>query len=104
MSRIKFLIVLLGPFFLTGLLFPEHWPEKILPFLIIFYIPIITLIRMMYIKMGWKDILKSQKHLQPIPETINFNGLHTGKRDPYGELFSEHVLTINLRSQLNQSN
>lgn len=37
---------------------------------------------------------------QPIPETIGFNGLHTAKEDKYGKLFSEHILAINLRSQL----
>jgi len=53
-----------------------------------------------FLKFKTQDVCVFPNHLQPIPETINFNGLHTGKRDPYGELFSEHILTINLRSQL----
>jgi hypothetical protein len=53
-----------------------------------------------FLKFKTQDVCVFPNHLQPLPETINFNGLHTGKRDPYGELFSEHVLTINLRSQL----
>lgn len=53
-----------------------------------------------FLKFKTQDVCVFPNHLQLIPETINFNGLHTGKRDPYGELFSEHVLTINLRSQL----
>jgi hypothetical protein len=53
-----------------------------------------------FLKFKTQDVCVFPNHLQPLPETINFNGLHTGKPDPYGELFSEHVLTINLRSQL----
>ncbi len=53
-----------------------------------------------FLKFKTQDVCVFPNHLQPLPESINFNGLHTGKRDPYGELFSEHVLTINLRSQL----
>jgi hypothetical protein len=53
-----------------------------------------------FLKFKTQDVCVFPNHLLPLPETINFNGLHTGKRDPYGELFSEHVLTINLRSQL----
>ena len=53
-----------------------------------------------FLKFKTQDVCVFPNHLQSIPETIYFNGLHTGKRDPYGELFSENVLTINLRSQL----
>lgn len=53
-----------------------------------------------FLKFKTQDVCVFPNHLQPLPETINFNGLHTSKRDPFGELFSEHVLTINLRSQL----
>lgn len=53
-----------------------------------------------FLKFKTQDVCVFPNHLQPIQESINFNGLHTGKTDPYGELFSEHILTINLRSQL----
>jgi hypothetical protein len=53
-----------------------------------------------FLKFKTQDVCVFPNHLQPIRENINFNGLHTGKTDPYGELFSEHILTINLRSQL----
>ena len=53
-----------------------------------------------FLKLKTQDVCVFPNHLQPLPETINFNGLHTGKRDQYGELFSEHILTVNLRSQL----
>jgi hypothetical protein len=51
-------------------------------------------------KLKTRDVCVFPNHLQPLPETINFNGLHTGKLDQFGELFSENILTINLRSQL----
>lgn len=36
-----------------------------------------------------------------VEENIDFNGLFkTGTKEPYGELFTEHILSINLRSQL----
>jgi hypothetical protein len=53
-----------------------------------------------FLKFKTQDVCVFPNHLQPLPEAINFNGLHTGKQDRYGELFSEHILTINLRSQL----
>jgi hypothetical protein len=53
-----------------------------------------------FLKFKTQDICVFPNHIQPTQESINFNGLHTGKIDPYGELFSEHILTINLRSQL----
>ena len=53
-----------------------------------------------FLKFKTQDVCVFPNHIQPQPEQINFNGLHATKMDPYGELFSEHVLTINLRSQL----
>ncbi len=53
-----------------------------------------------FLKFKTQDVCVFPNHVSPLPEQINFNGLHTGKTDPYGELFSEHILTINLRSQL----
>jgi hypothetical protein len=37
-----------------------------------------------FLKFKTQDVCVFPNHLQPLPETINFNGLHTGKRDPYG--------------------
>jgi len=53
-----------------------------------------------FLKFKTQDVCVFPNHLNPLPETISYNGLHTGKIDPYGELFSEHILAINLRSQL----
>jgi len=59
MNRLAFLIILLLPFFLLGAIFPDIFPEKILPYMIIFYIPTLSVIRMRKIGMTWKDILIS---------------------------------------------
>lgn len=53
-----------------------------------------------FMKFKTQDVCVFPNHLNPVPETIEFNGLHSGKIDPYGELFSEHILSVNLRSQL----
>jgi hypothetical protein len=53
-----------------------------------------------FMKFKTQDVCVFPNHLNPISETIEFNGLHSGKIDPYGELFSEHILSVNLRSQL----
>lgn len=53
-----------------------------------------------FMKFKTQDVCVFPNHLNPIPEIIEFNGLHSGKTDPYGELFSEHILSVNLRSQL----
>lgn len=59
MNRIVFILLLLVPFFLLGYFFPQDFPQKILPVLIIFYIPILVIIRMKFIKMSWKEMLLS---------------------------------------------
>ncbi|MGC9341144.1 MAG: hypothetical protein ACP5E3_00435 [Bacteroidales bacterium] len=53
-----------------------------------------------FMKFKTQDVCVFPNHLTPIPEPIEFNGLHSRKIDPYGELFSEHILAVNLRSQL----
>jgi len=53
-----------------------------------------------FLKFKKQDACVFPNHLHPNRELLHFNGLHTGKEDPYGELFSEHILAINLRSQL----
>ncbi len=59
MNRIIFIVVLLLPFFILGYLFPDKFPHIILPVLIVIYIPVLTILRMKYIKMSWKEILIS---------------------------------------------
>ena len=53
-----------------------------------------------FVKFKNQDICVLPNHLTPTPEPLNFYGLHYGKNDAYGELYSEHIFTINLRSQL----
>lgn len=54
-----------------------------------------------FLKYKYQDVcVFPNDRFKPIPEIIDFNGLHTGKKDKYGELYSEHILSINLRSQL----
>jgi hypothetical protein len=53
-----------------------------------------------FLKLKTQDVCVFPNHIKSIPEKIDFNGLHTGKLDTHGELFSENILTINLRSQL----
>lgn len=57
MSRITYLIVLFVPFIMLGGF--NKFPTHILPFLVIFHIPTITIFRMIYLKFSWKEILKS---------------------------------------------
>ena len=53
-----------------------------------------------FLKFKTQDVCVFPNHIHPNPELLLFSGLHSGKKDPYGELYSEHILTINLRSQL----
>ncbi|MFA4922761.1 MAG: hypothetical protein WC557_01040 [Ignavibacteriaceae bacterium] len=53
-----------------------------------------------FVKLKTQDICVFPNHITPTSEKLNFHGLHYGKTDGFGELFSEHILTINLRSQL----
>ncbi len=54
-----------------------------------------------FLKYKYQDVcVFPNESFKPIPEIIDFNGLHSGKTDKYGELFSEHILSVNLRSQL----
>jgi hypothetical protein len=59
MNRLIFLIVTFLPFFILGAVFPEIFPDQILPYMIIFYIPTISVVRMRSIGMTWKEILIS---------------------------------------------
>jgi hypothetical protein len=54
-----------------------------------------------FLKFKKQDICVFPNSKSPRNESIDFNGLYnTGTTEPYGELFSEHVLSINVRSQL----
>ncbi len=53
-----------------------------------------------FLKLKKQDICVFPCNKKKVKETIDFKGLHTSLVDPYGELFTEHILTINLRSQL----
>lgn len=54
-----------------------------------------------FLKFKKQDICVFPNSQVPRAETIDFNGLYnTGTTEPYGELFSEHVLSVNVRSQL----
>jgi hypothetical protein len=54
-----------------------------------------------FLKFKKQDICIFPNNKVPRTERIDFNGLYnTGTTEPYGELFSEHILSINVRSQL----
>lgn len=54
-----------------------------------------------FLKFKKQDICVFPNNKTPRTESIDFNGLYnTGTTEPYGELFSEHILSINVRSQL----
>ena len=54
-----------------------------------------------FLKFKKQDICVFPNNTSPSEENIDFNGLYnTGTTEPYGELFSEHIMAINVRSQL----
>jgi hypothetical protein len=54
-----------------------------------------------FLKFKKQDICVFPNNKSPREERIDFNGLYNrGTTEPYGELFSEHILSINIRSQL----
>lgn len=54
-----------------------------------------------FLKFKKQDICVFPNNKVQVSENIDFNGLFkTGTSEPYGELFSEHILSINVRSQL----
>lgn len=38
-----------------------------------------------------------------IEETLNFDGILKGKKDPFGQQLTEHILSVNVRSQLSST-
>jgi hypothetical protein len=57
MKRIIYLVLLITPFVVCGALF-KNFATDIFPYLV-FYAAALTIIRQRYIKMTWKEILKS---------------------------------------------
>lgn len=54
-----------------------------------------------FLKFKKQDVCVFPNNLQPRQESLDFNGLfNTGVTEPYGELFTEHILSINVRTQL----
>lgn len=54
-----------------------------------------------FLKFKRQDICVFPNNQQPRQESLDFNGLfNTGVTEPYGELFTEHILSINVRTQL----
>lgn len=54
-----------------------------------------------FLKFKKQDICVFSKNKPEIVEPLDFNGLYaTGVTEPYGELFTEHILSVNVRSQL----
>ncbi len=54
-----------------------------------------------FLKFKKQDVCIFPNNLQPRQELLDFNGLfNTGITEPYGELFTEHILSINVRTQL----
>lgn len=54
-----------------------------------------------FLKFKKQDVCIFPSNLQPRVEALDFNGLfNTGVTEPYGELFTEHILSVNVRTQL----
>jgi len=54
-----------------------------------------------FLKSKKQDVCVFPNNLVANRENIDFNGLYnTGITDPFGELFTEHILSVNVRSQL----
>ena len=54
-----------------------------------------------FLKFKKQDICVFSNNKQQITEPLDFDGLYvTGVTEPYGELFTEHILSVNVRSQL----
>ncbi len=54
-----------------------------------------------FLKFKKQDVCVFPNNLQPRQELLDFNGLfNTGITEQYGELFTEHIMAINVRTQL----
>lgn len=50
-----------------------------------------------------QDICFMPNNYQKKEETLNFDGILKGKKDPYGHDLTEHILSVNVRSQLSST-
>lgn len=50
-----------------------------------------------------QDICILPNNYAPKHETLNFEGILKGKTDPYGKELTEHILSVNVRSQLSST-
>lgn len=54
-----------------------------------------------FLKFKKQDVCVFPNNLQPRQELLDFNGLfNTGITESYGELFTEHIMSFNVRTQL----
>ncbi len=50
-----------------------------------------------------QDICFMPNNYKKIEETLNFDGILKGKKDPFGQQLTEHILSVNVRSQLSSA-
>lgn len=50
-----------------------------------------------------QDICLMPNNYQQVEETLNFDGILKGKKDPFGHQLTENILSVNVRSQLSSS-
>ena len=53
-----------------------------------------------FFKFKDQDICILPNDLNPSPEILSFDGILKGKNDPFGKVYTEHILSVNVRSQL----
>ena len=50
-----------------------------------------------------QDICFMPNNYNKVEETLNFDGILKGKKDPFGHALTEHILSVNVRSQLSST-
>lgn len=50
-----------------------------------------------------QDICLMPNNYHKIEENLNFDGILKGKKDPFGQQLTEHILSVNVRSQLSST-
>lgn len=50
-----------------------------------------------------QDICFMPNNYQKKAEDLNFDGILKGKKDPFGQILTEHILSVNVRSQLSST-
>lgn len=56
-----------------------------------------------FFKFKDQDICLNPNDLNKNPEILQFEGILKGKNDPYGKIFTERILSVNVRSQLSST-